>query len=745
MPTRMIAKSSSTTEGDDDGIAMQHADSSSNNNNMMVLTKSSSTETDSDGGSSDGDSGESDDSESSTQSSHNAAGIQPRPSSQQLANNNNTTTASTTKLSSSERASLAITLASKLPPNISSINELSDYEILRLKNIQRNEAKLAALGLFGITSKQPTDNNNTNGRNGGASANKNNTSAKKAADTRQRNKARAKLMIENHEKWERSQGIFSKTTTPSDYNNNNNNNGTGGIKRSQPSRSAKSNQSISYTQSPTPTKRIQTFHTRLSELQQYYSIHKHYTISRTQDSNRYKSLYDWFNRIKLQYTKYRNEERSTLDKERVELLESKLVGTWWMKKQQNNNNGNSRGSGGGRNRKRRQADIVTQMRRRSQSSRGKDINIARKLWQSTTTQSEDEEEDETDESSSILDRIQREVRSDSEEEGVEIIGSFDSYSDESVDHHEDEERYDDYDRRRDDRKGGRMSELEYESQDSYKVGSQKRKQQSYYNNNERGTSKLVQKKSSSPIIKNRSSLEQVAPEMESEHIATRRSPLHKQRRRRRRSRSANNDDIDLEEVMDIRQQYTSQSRRRGKHSTSASRKRSMHHHSPSDEGSFVSEMSEQEVHHEHRERKRMRRRNDHQSHQHDTHHSHSSRRKLRHEKPMNEIIISSPSSQQYHLKQQNQYNNRQLERDVLLAEYGKLYGRQCSIYERKSRLELELRAIQKFMLADSNSSGNSDRLLAGDMSMAGSTNLLLAGGTSTTNLGSGTNTMMLMG
>ena len=233
--------------------------------------------------------------------------------------------------------------------------------------------------------------------------------------------------------------------------------------------------------------------------------------------------------------------------------------------------------------------------------------------------------------------------------------------------------------------------------------------------------------------------------MESEHIATRRSPLHKQRRRRR-SRSANNDDIDLEEEMEIRQQYTSQSRRRSKRSTSASRKRSMHHHSPSDEGSFVSEMSEQEVHHEHRERKRMRRRNDHQRHQHDTHHSHSSRRNLRQEKPMNEIIISSPSSQQYHLQQQkNQYTNCQLERDVLLAEYGKLYGRQCSIYERKSRLELELRAIQKFMLADSNSSGNSDRLLAGDMSMAGSTNLLLAGGTSTTTLGSGTNTMMLMG
>ena len=44
---------------------------------------------------------------------------------------------------------------------------LSDYELLRLLKIQRNEAKLASLGLCGITSKNHNNNNNSSSIGGG--------------------------------------------------------------------------------------------------------------------------------------------------------------------------------------------------------------------------------------------------------------------------------------------------------------------------------------------------------------------------------------------------------------------------------------------------------------------------------------------------------------------------------------------------------------------------------------------------
>lgn len=65
-------------------------------------------------------------------------------------------------------------LAASLPPHLDT-HGLSDYELLRLRNIQRNEAKLASLGLRGITSRRSPPS----------------ARAQKAADTRRRNAERA--------------------------------------------------------------------------------------------------------------------------------------------------------------------------------------------------------------------------------------------------------------------------------------------------------------------------------------------------------------------------------------------------------------------------------------------------------------------------------------------------------------------------------------------------------------------------
>ena len=67
-----------------------------------------------------------------------------------------TTTTTTTIL---HRASII----SSLRPNTNT-DGLSDYELLRLQKIQRNEAKLASLGLCGITSKNHATNNNNSSR-----------------------------------------------------------------------------------------------------------------------------------------------------------------------------------------------------------------------------------------------------------------------------------------------------------------------------------------------------------------------------------------------------------------------------------------------------------------------------------------------------------------------------------------------------------------------------------------------------
>jgi len=340
-PTRMIDTTNKSTT----------ADKEMKTNDNMSTSSSNTTEEEDNNSSSDSDSDdESQDSEQKQLSNSNAT--------------TNNTNSKSSQLTSTERDELSKTLT--LPPNINHINELSDYEILRLRNIQRNEAKLASLGLFaGITSKNGGANSNNKGK-------KKNTSPKsaaaiKAANTRRRNAEKAKLMIENHEKWQRSQQQISMELNGG---GNNTSSSTTAIYasfkgsstsyyRSQPSRTAKS-KSISYTSSPqhkTTPKRIQQWHTNLSLLKAYHTQHQSYNISRTSNNGKYKPLADWLNRQRIQYNKYKNNEKHTLDNERVGMLEG-LNGVWWKRTRASTSNGS----------RKREVSFG--------KSRGKDINIS---------------------------------------------------------------------------------------------------------------------------------------------------------------------------------------------------------------------------------------------------------------------------------------------------------------------------------------------------------------------------------
>ena len=657
-------------------------------NDNMSTNSSSATEEEDDNSSSDSDSD--DDSQDSKQ--------QP-PNSNATSNTNS----KSSQLTQSERDELSKTLT--LPPNINHINELSDYEILRLRNIQRNEAKLASLGLFaGITSKNGGVGTNNKGKKKNVTPKS--AAAIKAANTRRRNAANAKLMIENHEKWQRSQqqismelnggGTSNTTAIYASFKGSSNS-----YYRSQPSRTAKS-KSISYTSSTTQStpKRIQQWHTNLSLLKAYHSQHQSYNISRTSQNGKYKPLADWLNRQRIQYNKYKSNEKHTLDNERVSLLEG-LNGVWWKRTRANSS------SNGGRVRSRKREVSFGK-------SRGKDINIARQLWnernQDMSTSSS------TDDNSSILDRMEREVYSDSESEygrlspKKEEVGSdsyyYDSYSDEY--------ESDDYSRRDDGMATARRGR-EYESEEDSRV-------EDYY------SQKLpsIKKKRSNSFTNNTSSrrmssLEQVAPPEKVSHHT--RSPKRRRKSSKRRKKSNEDyyDQYDDRRRRSYSPQHQSRHHEMDRRQHSSSRRRPFHH----DERSLMSEegitsreeedtnsgsslMIEEEhyIRRSSQKRKRVRRRSnddDYDYHHHRPHRGGGSEL-VRQQKPMNEIIISPSNTGTTAVAQSTTTTVTTLERNKLLAEYGKLYERQCYIYERKTRLELELRAIHSMLLENNRKS-----------------------------------------
>ena len=703
MPTRMIdTTNKSTTTTDKEMTA---------NDNMS--TSSSNTTEEDNSSSSDSD----DDSQDSKQQPPNS-------------NATNNTNSKSSQLTPSERNELSKTLT--LPPNVNHINELSDYEILRLRNIQRNEAKLASLGLFaGITSK-----NGGVGNNKGKKKNVTPKSAAaiKAANTRRRNAEKAKLMIENHEKWQRSQQQISMELNGGGTNANTSTAIYASFKgsstsyyRSQPSRTAKS-KSISYTSNiQTTPKRIQQWHTNLSLLKQYHTQHQSYNISRTSNNGKYKPLADWLNRQRIQYNKYKMNEKHTLDNERISLLEG-LNGVWW--KRTRSNGGRKRGVSFGK-------------------SRGKDINIARQLW---NERNQDMSISSSTDDTSILDKMEREVYSDSESEygrlspkKEEASYYYDSYSD------------DEYGEIDNNRRGANgmvvaRSRRGYESEEDSRVED--------YNNRKQPS---IKKKRSNNNMNNTSSrrmssMEQVAPPEKVSHHT--RSPKRRRKSIKRRKRS--NEDY-YDQYDDDRRRRSYSPRHQSRHEldrrqrSSSSRRRPFYH----DEGSLMSqeeEITSQEeedtnsgsslmIEEEHyirrssQKRKRVRRRSK-SSDDYDYHNNHHNRHRsgselVRKQKPMNEIIISpSNTTGTTAVAQSTTTTLSTLERNKLLAEYGKLYERQCYIYERKTRLELELRAIHSMLLENNRKSKSEMSSADIGIGMIGNGGMSIGGDSLVGNLGS---------
>ena len=76
------------------------------------------------------------------------------------------------------------------------------------------------------------------------------------------------------------------------------------------------------------------------------------------------------------------------------------------------------------------------------------------------------------------------------------------------------------------------------------------------------------------------------------------------------------------------------------------------------------------------------------------------------QKPMSEIIIAPEYQIQQTAKNYELAEGTKLERNSLMAEYGRLYGTKCLLLERKTRLEYELRELHSFIASGGISDNN---------------------------------------
>ena len=176
---------------------------------------------------------------------------------------------------------------------------LSDYELLRLRNIQRNEAKLKSLGLFeGITSKLPKGAHNNNKSEQG----------RKAAETRRRNKMLAREKVERHNREMEELRLKS---------------------RLQPQRTVKAS-TANYYSAKAPSKRRMQWEANLSLLRSFHKQFGTFRISATKHGHgkEYKSLQQWKCRQRKEYLLYKEGRKSVLDEEQVSLLEQ--LGADWL-------------------------------------------------------------------------------------------------------------------------------------------------------------------------------------------------------------------------------------------------------------------------------------------------------------------------------------------------------------------------------------------------------------------------------
>lgn len=176
---------------------------------------------------------------------------------------------------------------------------LSDYELLRLRNIQRNEAKLKSLGLFeGITSKLPKGAHNNNKSEQG----------RKAAETRRRNKMLAREKVERHNREMEELRLKSRV---------------------QPQRTVKAS-TANYYSAKAPSKRRMQWEANLSLLRSFHKQFGTFRISATKHGHgrEYKSLQQWKCRQRKEYLLFKEGRKSVLDEEQVSLLEQ--LGADWL-------------------------------------------------------------------------------------------------------------------------------------------------------------------------------------------------------------------------------------------------------------------------------------------------------------------------------------------------------------------------------------------------------------------------------
>ncbi|KAL7494771.1 hypothetical protein ACHAWT_003344 [Skeletonema menzelii] len=491
---------------------------------------------------------------------------------------------------------------------------LSDYELLRLRNIKRNEAKLKSLGLFsGITSKPK----------GGADDDKSER-VKKAAETRRRNKMLARERVERHnrEMEELRRKKYGDKASSGDDNN-----------RVQPQRTAKAITTNYSAKAIVPSKRRIQWETNLSSLRSFRKQFGTFQISATRHGIEYKSLQQWKCRQRKEYLLFKEGRKSVLDEEQVTLLEQ--LGRDWLV-------GSKRGREG--------SVSMTRSRRTTRQSRN--------LWADYSDDDDYEHEEK------MLAEWDGEDTEDDENDGGEVaIGSSDSFSivseesEEQVDHQQYGKRkkkyYDgkkkifsrDYDS---DRSGTYSSDddsLQHLRQQQQKqrrsISTSRRSRR-----RNRSVTKRSRRRDDSPPVKRSkrrlvSSLEVVAPaEMESNWSSP---PL-------RESRSYEDD-------------YMTQHR---------SPRRRLSAYSLREEESIVSaEETSFQAGSSRRRRKRY-------VHQRSSRHDEGYEEVI--EKPMDEIIVRDVDIQ--------------AERDMLMAEYGALYGRKCVLLEKRNQVEKELREME---------------------------------------------------
>lgn len=278
-----------------------------------------------------------------------------------------------------DRASLAASL-----PRGVDIDGLSDYELLRLKNIQRNQAKLASLGLGGgITSRS------------GSGKKTRSPAAAKAAETRRRNQARAREAVREHAR----RGGGGSEPRMDDAG------GGGGDKA--------------------PRSREEAWRSRHAELQQCRAANGHFDLR----GKHHASLRKWLYNQKKKYDAWERGEPNALTEERAKLLEG--LGDGWR--------GNGRGTMGGtmsssrRGLLGRNADVARRLWA-SESESDEDAADAERMRRDVEDEvtTDDEVDIGTEDSYSVESRDARGRRSGEVEDKVDI-GTSDSYSIEESD------------------------------------------------------------------------------------------------------------------------------------------------------------------------------------------------------------------------------------------------------------------------------------------------------------------------